>query len=421
MSDGDHGPHDFDIVVLGATGFVGRLVAAHLAAHAPEGAEIALAGRDPGKLERVRRDLPERAHTWPLLFVDTGDGPAVEEMARHTMVVLTTVGPYAAYGLPVVQACADAGTHYVDLTGEALFVRDSADRYAKTARQNGARIVHACGFDSVPSDLSVHLLAQRALADRVTPGDAGLGEVRSYMSMRGGFSGGTLASMKGQVDAVARFRARARVLLDPYGLSPDREAEPEPRGVRMSVGGARHSDEADGWIAPFVMAPFNAAVVRRSNALTGWAYGRTLRYREVQRMGRGLRAQAMARAVQPAAAALLAGLAMPPSRFLLDRVLPKPGDGPSDGQRASGFFELRSYAELAASPGTVAYQARFGCDQDPGYDATAVMIGQSALALAFDQDRLPDRAGVLTPATALGDVLVDRLRGQGFRIDADRV
>jgi short subunit dehydrogenase-like uncharacterized protein len=394
----------YDVVVYGATGFVGKLLAAYLAEHAPPEARIALAGRSRERLQEVRDSLPEGARGWAVLTADSADRAALDALAGQTRVLATTVGPYARYGLPVVEACAAAGTHYADLTGEVLFVRDAIDRVDAVARETGARIVHACGYDSVPSDLSTFLLAQRAVADEA----GGLTEVRLVATLRGGFSGGTIDSARAQMEALQQDPARRKVVGDPFALSPDRSAEPSTRQPRDAGPPARLPDGR--WTAPFVMAPFNTRIVRRSNALQDWAYGRELSYGEVMGAGRGVQGAVTAVGTTAGLAGALAAMAFSPTRAVLDRLLPAPGTGPDEETRAKGWFRMtvdagtesgRRYRAVAAGPG------------DPGYAATAVMLGESALALALDGDRLPDRAGSLTPATALGDVLVERLRAAG--------
>jgi short subunit dehydrogenase-like uncharacterized protein len=394
----------FDLVVFGATGFVGRLLAAYLAEHAPAGTRIALAGRSRTRCEDVRTGLPPAARDWQVLEADTGDPASLAALAARTRVLVTTVGPYARYGLPVVEACARAGTHYADLTGEVLFVREAIDRVDDVARDTGARIVHACGYDSIPSDLSALLLARRAAAD----GAGGLCDVRLVATLRGGLSGGTIDSMRAQVEAVRGDRSLRRVLGDPYSLSPDRDAEPDTRQPPDAGPPTRMPDGR--WTAPFVMAPFNTRVVRRSNALQNWAYGRGLRYGEVMGVGRGPLGVATAAGVTAGLVGTLAAMSFPPTRALLDRVLPAPGSGPSEEARRRGWF--RSEVEAGTEDGR-RYRAIAAGPGDPGYAATAVMLGESALALALDGDRLPDGAGSLTPATALGEVLVERLRAAG--------
>lgn len=394
----------YDVVLYGATGFVGRLLAAYLAEHAPPGTRIALAGRSRQRCADVRDSLPGAAREWAVLEADASDPAALEAVAGQTRVLATTVGPYARYGMPVVEACARAGTHYADLTGEVLFVRDAIDRVDALARESGARIVHACGYDSIPSDLSTLLLAERAGAD----GAGGLTDVRLVATLRGGFSGGTIDSMRAQLEAVQADPGRRRVLTDPYALSPDRAAEPDTRQPRDAAPPSRTADGR--WTAPFVMASFNTRIVRRSNALLGWSYGRGLRYGEVMGTGRGPIGAVSAAGLTAGLAGALAAMTFPPTRALLDRVLPAPGTGPGAEDREKGWF--RMVVDAATENGR-RYRATAGGQGDPGYAATAVMLGESALALALDGDRLPARAGSLTPATAMGDVLVERLRAAG--------
>jgi short subunit dehydrogenase-like uncharacterized protein len=395
---------DSDLVLFGATGFVGTLLAAYLAGAAPAGTRIALAGRSRARLEQVRAGLPGAAREWPLVEADSGDPASLARLAESTRVLVTTVGPYARYGLPVVEACARAGTAYADLTGEVLFVREAIDRFDAVARDSGARIVHACGYDSIPSDLSTLLLAERARED----GAGGLTDVQLVATLRGGFSGGTIDSMRAQLEAVQGDPSLRRTLTDPYALSPDRPAEPDTRQPRDAAPPARTPDGR--WTAPFVMASFNTRIVRRSNALQEWAYGRSLRYGEVMGAGRGPVGAVTATGLTAGLAGTLAAMSFGPTRALLDRVLPAPGTGPSEATRQKGWF--RMVVDAATETGR-RYRAIAAGQGDPGYAATAVMLGQTALALALDTDRLPDRAGSLTPATALGDVLVERLRAAG--------
>jgi short subunit dehydrogenase-like uncharacterized protein len=395
-----------DVVLYGATGFVGRLTAVYLEQAAPEGARIALGGRSREKLERVRSELGARAADWSLIVADSADRAALDELARSTRAVATTVGPYLRYGLPLVEACAAAGTHYADLTGETLFMRRSIDAADAAAGASGARIVHTCGFDSIPSDLGVWLLHEHAR-------EHGLGELEEttlvVTAMRGGASGGTIDSIRGQLDEARRDNASRRLLLDPYALSPDRSAEPD-LGSERDPAGPVHDERLGGWLAPFVMGTVNTRVVRRSNALLGHAYGSRLRYRELMRTGSGPSGAAKAAAVSGGVGALIAGLAIKPTRVVLDRILPDPGEGPSEQARERGFFKIETHSVTSSGARLV---CRISAQGDPGYKATAVMLGEAVLALALDGERLPDRAGVLTPATAIGTALADRLRAAG--------
>lgn len=399
----------YDAVVFGATGFVGRLTAAYLAGASPAGARIALAGRSRTKLEQVRDGLPEAAHDWPLLVADSSSASDMAGLAAATTAVATTVGPYLKHGTPLAEACADAGTHYADLTGEVLFVRDCVDRLHDRALRSGARIVHACGFDSVPSDLGVLLCAEAASAD-------GAGELTDttmlVAAMRGGVSGGTLDSLRGMVDEMKRNPDARRLMADPHALTADRSAEHEPQ-PRDGFLAARYDGR---WVAPFVMAPFNTRVVRRSNELLERPFGKAFRYREVMSVGRSPAGPLIAAGVAGGVGALAFGMAVPPTRALLDRVLPAPGEGPSEAAREKGHFRTET---TAATTGGASYRTTIAAKGDPGYAATAVMLGEAVLALALDE--LPDAAGVLTPASGIGVRLADRLRTAGFRIETARL
>jgi short subunit dehydrogenase-like uncharacterized protein len=393
---------ELDVVVFGATGFAGKLTAEYLTQHAPDGVRIGLGGRSEEKLERVRSSLGSRAADWPLVVADSSDPASMKALAERCSVVVTTVGPFLKYGMPLVEACAEAGTHYADLTGEPLFIRDAIDRCHARAQETGARIVHCCGFDSIPSDLGVFLLHREAQAELE---DTTL----VVRGVKGGASGGTIDSMKTIIDEVKADSGKRKLLLDPYSLSPDRAAEPD-LGRQLDMRPPVHDDELGQWLAPFVMGSINTRVVRRSNALQDWAYGRRFRYRETMAMGSGLAGRAKATALVGGLGTFMGALSLPPTRAALNRFLPKPGEGPSAEARAKGFFKIDIHARTSTGE---RYVCRVAAKGDPGYAATAVMLGESALCLALDGDQLPDRAGVLTPATALDGALVDRLRAAG--------
>ena len=413
MSD-QSGPRerDLDIIVYGASGFVGTLVAAHLAAHAPAGTRMALAGRSAERLEAVRARL---GVDWPVIVADAAAEPEMAKLAAATHVVITTVGPYARHGRPLAHACAAAGTDYVDLTGEVIFARASADENHELARATGARIVHSCGFDSIPSDLAVHALHALVAAD-------GAGELTDttlvVTRLRGGFSGGTIDSMRNQLDEVRRDRGLRRLAASPYSLSPDRAGEPDlgRQEDLVTLPGRAVHPSLRGTLAPFLMASYNTRVVRRSNALRGWAYGRRFRYREVMSVGTSPLSGVLAAATKAGMGALAVGLSLAPTRFVLDRVLPRPGTGPDEKARANGHFTIDVYTTTTTG---ARYTARVKAKGDPGYAATAVMLGESALALVHDRAALPPSpGGVLTPATGLGDALITRLRAAGLEISA---
>jgi short subunit dehydrogenase-like uncharacterized protein len=404
MSDREH-----DLVVLGATGLAGRLLTAYLARQAPAGLRVALAGRSRDRLERTRADLPPVGRGWQLVVCDATDPQQVAALARSTRVVVTTVGPYARYGLPLVSACAEAGTHYADLTGEVLFVRDAIDGAHETAASTGARIVTACGFDSIPSDLGVLLLYREAKRQ----GLGGLGDTTLLVTrLSGGVSGGTVDSVRSQVEALEADPERRRVLHDPFALSADRLAEPGRSGQRDAM--YVYRDATTGrWTAPWLMASFNSRIVRRSDSLLGHAYGPAFRYREAVGFGRGTRGRLQAYGLAAALGTAFTAMSNPRIRPLADRVLPSPGEGPSEKTREEGYFrfELRSTTDTGRR-----LRAIVSAQGDPGYGATVVMLGESALCLAEEEDRLDAGGGVLTPAVAMGDVLVERLRIAGMTL-----
>ncbi|VBA60118.1 Putative trans-acting enoyl reductase [Mycobacterium attenuatum] len=413
-------PREFDIILYGATGFVGKLTAAYLA-RAGGQARIALAGRSTERLIAVRDSLGDSARSWSVVVADAGSPETLKHLAARTRVVVTTVGPYLRYGLPLVAACAAAGTDYADLTGEPPFVRESVDHYHKQAADTGARIVHACGFDSIPSDLSVYALYRAANDD----GAGELGDTHFVVrSLAGGLSGGTIASLLEVLRAVSADPELRRQFADPYTLSTDRAAEPE-FGSQPDLPwrrGSQLAPELTGlWTAGFMMAPTNTRIVRRSNALLDWAYGRRFRYSEHMSLGSSLLA--------PVASAVISGVGNVTTelgsryfRFLpqrwVERVAPKPGTGPSAASRERGYYRIETYTTTTSG---ARYVARLRQDGDPGYKATSVLLGECGLALAFDRDKLSDLCGVLTPAAAMGDALLARFPAAGVWLDTERL
>lgn len=389
----------FDIVLFGATGFTGRLVAEYLAKHAPADVRVALAGRSQKKLEAVRAGV---GRDWPVLVADASDRDALGKLATQTKVVCTTVGPYAKHGLPLVEACAKEGTHYCDLTGETQFMRDAIDLADATAKQSGARIVHTCGFDSIPSDLGVQALHEA------------LGAMKraTYVVVvaRGGFSGGTVASLLNGLDEAKADKARRRILTDPYALSPDRGNEPD-LGDERDLSTFRFDDFVGQWVAPFVMASINTRVVRRTNALLGYLYGRRFRYAEVIGTKTGPAGAVAAAGITAGMGALFGGLSFGPTRRFVESMLPKPGEGPSEEKRKNGFLKVRVFGESEQGEKKTLTITGQG---DPGYQLTSLLLGEAALCLARDEEKLPDISGVLTPATAMGRVLRERLVAAGM-------
>ncbi|HEU4404644.1 MAG TPA: saccharopine dehydrogenase NADP-binding domain-containing protein [Polyangiaceae bacterium] len=409
----------YDIVLWGATGFTGRLVAEYLARRKGP-ASVALAGRNREKLERVRADLraaDPSAASLPLVIADADDPASLAALVDSARVVCTTVGPYAKHGRGLVAACADRGTDYCDITGEVQFIRDSIDQNHARAGATGARIVHCCGFDSIPSDLGTHMVYDYARRQH----GAKLADVNFFVGeTKGGFSGGTVASLLNLADEASKSRATRRLLADPYALSPDRAREPS-LGDERDQRGVRWSDELRAWTAPFIMSAINTRVVRRSNALLDYAYGERFRYREAMSLPAGPKGAVAAAAITGGLFGFLAAASLPPTRKLLERALPAPGEGPSKEQRDAGYFRARIIASTDPRDGGAASRVRGVVEgtSDPGYGETAKMLSESALCLALERDRLKSPGGVLTPAACFGMYLVERLRSAGmtFRID----
>lgn len=405
------GSREYDVVVFGATGFTGRLVAEQLVHRAPEGTRIALAGRSLAKLADVRNGLGERAADWPLMLVDSNNRATVNKLAQSTTAVATTAGPFLKYGLGLVEACARAGTHYADINGEVLFMRAAIDATHELAASTGARIVVACGFDSLPSDLGVLLLNEVS---------GGLTSTTLVVKeMRGSASGGTVATMHVIAEEVRGDPAARALVVDPYALSPDRDAEPDRADPdyaddEADLASAIHDPEL-GWLGPFIMGQMNTRVVRRSNALAGYPYSRQFRYREAIGFGEGMAARAKATGLGAGMGALGAAMGFGPTRSGLGKVLPKPGEGPSPEERAAGHFRMEIHGHGLDGN---RYMATVAAEGDPGYAATSLMLAEAVLLLASDDPDLPDRAGVLTPATGLGMPMIDRLRAAGMTFEA---
>lgn len=389
---------DHDIVLLGASGFVGRYTARHLARSAPEGVRIAIAGRSTERLNAVKREL---GVDWPTLQVDTSDDAAVARAAASTSVIVTTVGPYLRYGAGVAAACARAGTSYADLSGESIFVARSIEHNHAVAESTGARIVHSCGFDSIPSDLGL------GFAHAAAGGVPIVAATLKVRSLRGGISGGTIDSLRQQLKEAKADASARRILADPYSLTPG-------PSVRLPNHAGRGWGKVRGtWQAPFIMGAYNQQIVQRSNFLTGWSYGQLMQYREVVATGRGATGFVRAGAIALGTAGLAGAMSFPPTRAVLDRVLPSPGSGPGADAIEHGRFVVD--VDVYPVEGQPA-RTRVAAPYDPGYGGTGVMLAESALSLALDD--LPDRAGVLTPMVALGENLAERLRAHSFTLEA---
>ena len=390
---------EFDLVLWVATGFTGRLVAEHLTAHYGHGGPLrwAIGGRSRDKLETLAAKLADDSGTPPLVTGDSGDEASMAALAARTKVVCSTVGPYARHGTPLVAACADAGTHYCDLTGEVPWVAMTIARFGERAAETGARIVHSCGFDSIPSDLGTWFVQREMLTRHDVAGRRVRGRVGRS---RGGASGGTVASLLGVMEAAGRDRGVRKLLADPYSLNPPGA----PRGPdRDDSLRPLYDPVFKQWTGPFVMAAINTRVVRRSNALLDYPWGEDFAYDERQLC----RSRAQAVLLAGALGGGMAAMALGPTRRLAAHFLPAPGEGPDANERENGFFELFLHAEHPEDR-ELDLRARVSGDRDPGYGATSRMLGEAAASLALDD--LPVGGGIWTPATAFGEALLTRLR-----------
>ncbi len=393
---------EFDVVIWGATGFTGALVAEYLLDKYAVGQSLnwAIAGRDAKKLAALKQGLGPAAANLVFILADSFDEMKLESMVCRTTVIISTVGPYAKYGSQLVAACVRAGTHYCDLAGEAQWVRKMIDEHHDNAAKTGARIVHCCGFDCVPMDMGVWFFQHET---RKCHGQYCESITMLVKATKGGLSGGTFASMINVIRESRADRSVARLLVDPYALNPaDKRSGPDV-GDQQNV---RYNDDAGTWTAPFIMAGINTRVVRRSHTLQGYPYGLDFRYQEAMSTGRGFAGWLKAGIVTIGIAALVFFASFEFTRGLLERfVLPKPGDGPDKQQRESGYFDLRQFGHL--TNGTI-LKTRITGDRDPGYGSTSKMLSECAICLA--QDDLEIGGGVWTPAAAMGEALLLRLQ-----------
>ncbi len=392
------GDRRLDLVVFGATSFVGQILCRHLVKrHGTDGPlRWAIAGRSVDKLDAVARSSGADVER---IVADAADEVALADLAATTRVVVSTVGPYALHGSTLVAAVAAAGTDYCDLTGEPQWMRRMIDAHQAEAQASGARVVHACGFDSIPSDLGVWFTQQRALEAFGAPCEQISMRVHR---MKGGASGGTIASMVNLVEEAAADPALRTLLADPYALNPAdlRTGPPQPDTTRPT----RDPDTGE-WSAPFVMAAVNTRVVQRSHALLGRRWGPGFRYDEAMSTGTGPLGAAKASGLVAGLGAGMGMVAFGPTRDLARRVLPKPGEGPSPDAQLAGSFDLRFSGVTAAGD---RIHTKVTGDRDPGYGATARMLGEAAVAL-LDIDHDEVGGGFWTPSTAFGDRLLERL------------
>jgi short subunit dehydrogenase-like uncharacterized protein len=375
----------FDIIVYGATGFTGQLVAEYLATHYREDKQLrwAMAGRSLDKLRSVRDAIGASADT-PLIVADSSNVASLKAMIGQTRLVISTVGPYQLYGNDLLAACAEAGVDYVDLCGEPIWMRQMIDAHQATAQNSGARIVFSCGFDSLPFELGVFFCQETAKKVLGAPVARVKGRVRD---MKGTFSGGTAASARATYELVAKDLSLVALLKNPFALTPGFEGPKQPPGNRPVF-----EEDMQSWTAPFVMATINTRNVHRSNMLMGFPYGRDFVYDEMVLTGPGEEGQANAKRVMAVNNEKSGPKAL------------KPGEGPSKEAREQGCYDL---LYVGVAPDSRQVRISVHGDGDPGYDLTAKMIAECALCLLRDTPEVP--AGIWTPGAAMRDRLIERL------------
>ena len=392
----------YDVVIWGASGFTGRLVVEYMYRVYGRSGDVrwAVAGRNEQKLQQVLRDTGCSSNI-PIVIADSSDETSLRNLAEQTKVVCTTVGPYAKYGSLLVKFCAETGTHYTDLTGEVHWMRRMIDQHHVEAQNSGARIVHSCGFDSIPSDLGV-LLLQRAMFEK--HGVYSPNVKYRVVKASGGVSGGTIDSAVNMMEESKSDPSILPLMADPYALNPLNMPRGEDKKDKTSV---FYDKDFEQWTTPFVMAGVNTRVVRRSHSLLGYPWGNNFRYDEAVLVGDGPGGIVKAWFITAVTGLLIALTAFSFTRKLFARLAPSPGEGPSPEAIRKGFFNIELFASHPDEPECSMVAAVTG-DRDPGYGATSKMIAESAVCLA--KDELDTPTGVLTPAVAMGQRLIDRLQ-----------
>ena len=399
------GKRPYAVILYGATSFVGQITAHYLTEFLSntkdkDGADVtwAIAGRDEAKLNELQSKL---GSTVDIILANSDDADSLDEMTKQTQVIISTVGPYLKYGEPLIKSCTTHGTDYVDLTGEAIFIKDMMDKYQDAAKQSGARIVNSCGFDSIPSDLGVYFTQTQA--------EEKFGRACDVIHMRvkaakGGLSGGTIASMATIFEEVGKDKSRRKQVANPYLLNDDKDA---PNVRQANVSKPEYDSEHKRWLAPFVMASINTRIVHRTNQLLGYEYGRDFKYDEAMWMQDGVKGQLSSYAMSAGLFGFATAMMVKPSRELLAKhVLPKSGSGPSAEEQANGYFDIRLFGETA-NKDTI--NTKVTGDKDPGYGSTSRMLAQAALCLAQDISKEEIGGGFWTPASAMGNDLLTRL------------
>ena len=390
---------EFDVIVWGASGFTGKLVAEYLFENYGSNKDLkwAIAGRDLSKLKSVRIEIGNE--TIPIITADSHDLESLNSMTKRTKVICTTVGPYAKYGSKLVSSCVENNTNYCDLAGEVQWIRKIIDQFHEKAKVNGTKIVNSCGFDSIPSDLGVYFIQKESIKNCKQKAK----QIKMRVAgVKGGISGGTYLSLSNVNKEASNDKDIFKIVINPYGLNP----KGDPKGLdKYDLRKIVYDKASKSWIGPFIMAAINTKIVRRSNALTGYSYGKDFMYDEATLSGKGINGK-----IRGYISAIPLGLLMsakPGSllKKIIDYLLPKAGQGPSKEKREAGFYNLRFYITL--EDGSKVFAKVIG-DMDPGYGSTSKMLGETAVCLA--KDILPDSSGVLTPSVAMGDAILSRLQ-----------
>lgn len=393
----------YDIVLFGATSFVGEILSKYMIEQHGADGEIkwALAGRSLSKLEQLKSSLGAGAIDLPIIVADTSNEADVNAMCGSTKAIVSTVGPYALYGEPVIKSCVTQGTDYCDLTGEPQWIQKMLRRYEDVAKISGARIVHSCGFDSIPSDLGVYFLQEKA-KER-------FGQYCNVVklrvkAMKGAASGGTVASGINMIKEATKDKELRRLLSDPYAICPTDHGF---TAKQTDLKTASYDDDFKVWIAPFVMAAINIRIVHRSNALMDKRYGADFLYDEAMITGKSVLGGLGAAAMSVGLGGFVVAAAIPPSRWVMEKlILPKPGEGPSPKAQLEGYYDLRF---IGKTPNGQSIRCKVTGDRDPGYGSTAKMLGQSALCLVQDISREEKGGGFWTPASIFGERIIKRL------------
>lgn len=413
----DTSKRPYAVVLYGATSFVGQITAHYLAQFLSNKKSTddseksavtwAIAGRDKEKLEKLQSELSKAQNNEEtdkkvdIIIANSDDDTSLDEMTKQTQVIISTVGPYLKYGEPLIKSCVNNGTDYVDLTGEAIFIKDMMDKYQAKAQQTGARIVNSCGFDSIPSDLGVYFTQQQAETKFNQQCDVIHMRVKAA---KGGLSGGTIASMATIFEEVGKDKARRKQVANPYLLNDDTDA---PNVRQDNISKPEYDSEHERWLAPFVMASINTRIVHRSNQLLGYEYGREFKYDEAMWMKDGVKGQLSSYAMSAGLLGFATAMMIKPSRELLSKhVLPKSGSGPSKSEQENGYFDIRFFGETSEKD---SISTKVTGDKDPGYGSTSRMLAQSALCLAQDVTKAEVAGGFWTPASAMGNKLLTRL------------